>query len=71
MVLQQLSSALEKVRKKPRLLSIAQAVTYLDVTRSMYRLAYCGELAAVRAFKNWKFDRSDLDAFVVGEKIML
>jgi excisionase family DNA binding protein len=55
-------------RDKKRLaefLTTEDVLAYLRVThRTIYRLARSGELPAVRIGRQWRFRRSDLDAWI-------
>lgn len=55
-----------------RLLSTTEAAQYLGVTATtVRRCVYAGDLPVIRCFKNWKIDRSDLDAFIASRKDVL
>jgi excisionase family DNA binding protein len=46
-------------------LTTEEVLTYLNVTpRTIYRLIRAGELPAIRVGRQWRFRRSDLDAFL-------
>jgi excisionase family DNA binding protein len=46
-------------------LTTEEVLAYLNVTpRTIYRLIRTGELPAIRIGRQWRFRRSDLDAFV-------
>jgi excisionase family DNA binding protein len=46
-------------------LTTDEVLTYLNVTpRTIYRLIRTGELPAIRIGRQWRFRRSDLDAFL-------
>jgi excisionase family DNA binding protein len=46
-------------------LTTEEVLAYLNVTpRTIYRLIRTGELPAIRVGRQWRFRRSDLDAFV-------
>jgi excisionase family DNA binding protein len=49
----------------PAFLSTDEVLTYLKITpRTIYRLIRSGELPAVRIGRQWRFRRTDLDAWV-------
>lgn len=57
---------------EPRLFTTKQAATYLGVHRStIRRLVLDGSLPLIDAFKSWRIDRTDLDAFIGREKVVL
>jgi excisionase family DNA binding protein len=46
-------------------LTTEEVLAYLNVTpRTIYRLIRTGELPAIRIGRQWRFRRSDLDAFL-------
>lgn len=46
-------------------LTTEEVLGYLNVTpRTIYRLIRTGELPAIRIGRQWRFQRSDLDAFL-------
>jgi excisionase family DNA binding protein len=53
-------------RKQPAaFLTTEDVLAYLRVThRTIYRLARSGELPAVRIGRQWRFRRTDLDAWI-------
>ena len=49
----------------PAFLTTEEVLGYLKVTpRTIYRLIRAGELPAVRIGRQWRFRRSDLDAWL-------
>ena len=54
--------------KRPEIvacLTTEEVLAYLNVTpRTIYRLIRTGELPAIRIGRQWRFRRSDLDAFL-------
>lgn len=50
---------------RPAFLTTGEVLGYLNVTpRTIYRLIRAGELPAVRIGRQWRFRRSDLDAWI-------
>lgn len=46
-------------------LTTEEVLAYLKITpRTIYRLIRCGELPAVRIGRQWRFRRTDLDAWL-------
>jgi len=59
---------LVNVEKRPDMaacLTTEEVLAYLNVApRTIYRLIRTGELPAIRIGRQWRFRRSDLEAFV-------
>lgn len=55
----------EHVEARPAFLTTDEVLDYLKVTsRTIYRLIKAGDLPAVRIGRQWRFCRSDLDAWL-------
>jgi excisionase family DNA binding protein len=52
-------------------LTTDEVLAYLNVTpRTIYRLIRTGELPAIRIGRQWRFRRSDLEAFVDRQRVV-
>lgn len=66
--------AAHQIRRAPAegaFLTTEEVLTYLNVNvRTIYRLARTGAIPAVRIGRQWRFRRSDIDAWVDSRRTM-
>lgn len=69
MVMRILPEHFERHQDDKVFLTIGQVLSYLNVkSRTVYRLIKAGELPAIRVGRQWRIRRSDLDAWLEGQR---
>lgn len=59
----------ERYQEDRAFLTIDEVLSYLRVkARTVYRLIKAGELPAIRVGRQWRIRRSDLDAWLEGQR---